>query len=70
MADDEHVAPSAAVDELMESLDREYPDPVDVFEDELARRLGSVRHPSCSYDDWRRQRVRMIETAEPSEELC
>ena len=61
---------TAAVEELMDALDREYPDPVDVFEDELARRLGCVPHPSCSYEDWRRQRVRLIEAAEPGEELA
>ena len=48
------------VDELLAALDRQYPDPVDVFEDELAWRLGGVRHPSCSRENWRRQRVRLI----------
>jgi hypothetical protein len=37
MADNEHVDLTAAVDEVMEALDREFPDPVDLFEDELAR---------------------------------
>ena len=58
-----------AVEELLAALDREHPDPVDLFEDELARRLGCVRHPSCSREDWRGQRVKLIEAAEPSEEL-
>ncbi len=48
----------AAVDDLLAALDLEHPDPVDVFEDELARRLGCVRGPGCSYEDWRGQRVR------------
>ena len=48
----------------MDALDREDPDPVDVFEDQLARRLGCVPHPRCSREDWRRQ------GAEPGEELC
>jgi len=59
-----------AVEDLLAALDRDYPDPADLFEDELARRLGCVRHPSCLYEDWRRQRVRLIEAAEPGEELC
>ena len=58
-----------AVADLLAALDREYPDPVDVFEDELARRLGCVRHPSTSREDWRLQRVRLIEAVGPSEEL-
>ncbi len=37
---------------------------VDLFEDELAARIGFVRHPSCPLDEWRRQRVRLIDAAE------
>ncbi len=58
-----------AVDNLLAALDLEHPDPVDIFEDELPRRLGCVRHPSTSRGDWRLQRVRLIEAAEPSEDL-
>ncbi len=58
-----------AVGDLPATLDREHPDPVDLFEDELARRLGCVRHPSTSREDWRLQRVRLIEAAGPSEDL-
>lgn len=39
------------------------PDPVDLFEDELARRLGHERPPAVPYDAWRRQRVAAIESA-------
>ncbi len=42
---------------------------MDLFEDELARRLGLVQHPRCSLASWRRHRVRLIEAAEISEEL-
>lgn len=37
------------------------PDPVDVFEDLLAIRLGLSRHPDLSQDRWRRLRVEFIE---------
>lgn len=67
--DPDEAIPTGAVDNLLAALDREHPDPVDTFEDELARRLGCVRHPSGSYEDWRRQRVRLIEAAGPGEEL-
>ncbi len=53
-----------AVDELLRTLEAEFPDPVDVFEDALVARLGLVRHPSCPLDQWRRQRVRLIDAAE------
>lgn len=59
----------SAVEELLTAWDLDHPDPVDTFEDELARRLGLVRHPSTSREDWRGQRVRLIEAAEPNEEL-
>jgi hypothetical protein len=36
-------------------------DPVDHFEDELARRLGIERHPAMTYEVWRRHRVEAIE---------
>ena len=52
------------VEELLQAWGIEFPDPVDVFEDELAARLGLVRHPSCSLEDWRTQRVRLIDAAE------
>lgn len=39
------------------------PDPVDVFEDLLAARLGLRRHPGLSQDRWRRLRVAFIEAA-------
>lgn len=58
-----------AVDELLAVWDLESPDPVDFLEDEPARRLGCVRHSSTSRDDWRLQRVRLIEEAGPGQEL-
>ena len=57
------------IDDLLEAWQRESPDPVDLFEDELARRLGLVQHPHCSPASWRQHRVRLIEAAEISEEL-
>ncbi len=51
----------AAIEELDAGWLREYPDPVDVFEDELAVRLGLRRHPDLSLDEWRQVRVRYIE---------
>ena len=56
--------PFEAVEELLKALEAEFPEPVDVYENELAGRLGLVRHPSCPLEEWRRQRVRLIDTAE------
>ncbi len=44
---------------------REFPDSVDVFEDDLAEKLGLNRHPALSLKEWRRARVRLIDAAEP-----
>lgn len=51
------------VETLLELLAVEYPGPVDIFEDELAQRLGFERHPALDYDSWRRRRVEAIEAA-------
>lgn len=51
------------IDLLSALWEAEDPDPVDVFEDELARRLGFERHPELDYDAWRRRRVEAIEAA-------
>lgn len=51
------------IDALLELWDEVAPDPVDVFEDELATKLGLERGPGCSKGDWRRQRVRFINAA-------
>lgn len=40
-----------------------HPDPVDVFENFLAARLGLTRHPSFDQAAWRRIRVAFIEAA-------
>ena len=61
---DSEVPHTEAVDALSKALEAEFPDPVDVFEDELAGRLGFARHPSCPLDQCRRQRVRLIDAAE------
>lgn len=53
----------ADLEELLDLLEEKYPDPVDLFEDELARRLGIERHPAMTYDLWRRRRVEAIEAA-------
>ena len=39
----------------------EEPDPVDNFEDRLARDLGLLRHPNCSLRSWRRIRVSFLD---------
>ena len=57
------------IEDLLEAWEREYPDPVDLFEDELARRFGLVQNPHCCPASWRQHRVRLIEAAEISEEL-
>jgi hypothetical protein len=55
---------SRVVDELCAELAVLYPDPVDVFEDAVAERLGLRRHPGCDLDGWRRARVRAIDALE------
>jgi hypothetical protein len=57
------MAENPDVDALLALLDEEYPEPVDVFEDELARRLGVERHPGTPYALWRRRRVEVIAAA-------
>ncbi len=54
-----------AVEDLHQTLLRRYPDPVDVFEDDLARELGLERHPHLSLAEWRRARVRFIDAHDP-----
>ncbi len=46
-------------------MEEAFPDPVDVFEDALANKLGLERHPGMPLDEWRWVRVRFIEQAEP-----
>ena len=58
------------LEELMALADWLYPDPVDLYEDELARRLGLVRHPSAAYEEWRRQRVAFIESHPRADEAA
>ena len=50
------------IDELDATLCREFPDPVDVFEDQLAHDFGLTRHPGLSLEEWRR--VRFIDAAD------
>ena len=52
-----------SVSEFLADLNALYPDSVDVFEDELAIRLGLERHPDCTQDEWRVIRVRFINHA-------
>ncbi len=49
------------VEALAAAPAEEFPDPVDVFEDQLAHDLGLRRHPSMSLEEWRRVRVRFID---------
>lgn len=49
------------IDELLELWDQVDPDPVDVFEDELAAKLGLRRGPGTTKDEWRRHRVLFID---------
>ncbi len=46
----------AKVEELAAELAEAFPDPVDVFEDDLARELGLRRHPAMPLDQWRPRR--------------
>lgn len=54
---DTHTDPHFALDA---ALQRAFPDPVDLYEDALARSLGLHRHPTCPRDLWRRFRVRFL----------
>lgn len=51
------------VEEVLELLDEVLPDPVDVYEDELAREAGLVRGPECDRETWRRVRGRWVDEA-------
>ena len=53
----------AAVEEIDAAPIEQFPDPVDVFEDELAQKLGLPRALGMPLEEWRRARVRFIETA-------
>ncbi len=55
----------AAVEALSAELAEVFPDPVDVFEDDLASKHGLERHPELTQAEWRRLRVRFIEQADP-----
>ena len=55
---------------FLADMDRFYPDPVDVFEDELATRLGLERHASLSLRDWRETRVAFIEAHPEADEVA
>lgn len=52
--------PTSTADKLQQLLETLYPDPVDVFEDELAERLGFVWHPNRPLDEWWRRRGRNV----------
>jgi hypothetical protein len=54
----------AIAEQWAAELAEEFPDPVDVFEDDLARRLGLRRHPAMPLDQWRRLRVHFINAAD------
>ncbi len=54
----------AAVDQLHKVLMERYPDPVDVYEDELAKKLGFSRQPGMPLEEWREERVRVIDRAD------
>ena len=64
MAPDEPEALDSLVEELVAECDWVYPDPVDLFEDELASRLGLRRHILLSQEGWRSARVVFI-SADP-----
>ena len=58
LADRRH---AAAVEQMAAELAEA--DPVDLFEDDLARKLGLERHPRLPLDEWRELRVRFIDRA-------
>ncbi len=47
----------AAVEEIDAALMLDFPDPVDVSEDDLAAKLKLARHPALSLEEWRVTRV-------------
>ena len=51
-----------AVEEVHAALMRQFPDPVDVFEDDLAEKLARFGEPDMSLEEWRRARVRFIDS--------
>lgn len=56
------------IDQWSAELDVLFPDPVDLFENGLAAELGLFRHPDMPLNEWRRVRVRFIESF-PDEEI-
>jgi hypothetical protein len=50
---------------LLARLEALFPDPVDVFEDRLAARLGLLRGPGVSDARWRTLRVSFIDAHDP-----
>lgn len=53
-----------AVEELLALWRASDPDPVDLFEEKLAREIGLVRYPRMTEEEWRRVRVVAIDAAE------
>ncbi len=54
----------AVIEAIHAALMQQFPDPVDVFEDELAQTLGLTRDPALSLDEWRFQSALFIDAAD------
>ena len=63
------MTPENDVDALLELWDAVDPDPVDLFEDALAARLGLRRGPGSTKEQWRRDRVRFIDAATGDDDM-
>ncbi len=50
------------IEDLLQEARRAWPDPVDLFEDRLASKLGLERGPGLSLAEWRRRRVAFIDS--------
>lgn len=58
------------LDDFVEEVRRAYPDPVDVFEDRLAAKLGLERGPGLSEAAWRQQRVAFIDSFADDDDMA
>ena len=52
---------------IEEVLVAQFPDEADEFEDRLAAKLGLVRHPGLSQEEWRRVRVEYLRSTTATE---
>lgn len=53
-----------------EELERQFADPVDVFEDRLAAKLGLSRTAGAPQEEWRRSRREFIDSFPDDDEMA